>query len=478
MADPLPGSPYRPTPPPSRGFLNDLFPVDPRTVAGGLYGAGTEAAGNAAGWGASKVPGFPDPEGFGRAITGILDEPRGGLAHNPEVAAAPLAIGARRLKKGGHAAEDDASVASTLAARSEPGSVEGPGTGVPNLPTPHPVGEATPSAAPPGFTAYHGSPYQFDQFDISKIGTGEGAQAYGHGLYFAGNEDVARGYRDQLSSDTLRTPDGQIFDPQSQLQHLNVRVAARNNGEDLDATIARAQQLLPKASEQTAPMLQHDIGVLQGFKDAGGVSRNPGSMYQVQLNADPNQLLDWDKPFAEQSPNVQQAIRDLWTDKGGSLEGRTNPPFVASSSGDRGDSIHAAIATTYGAAGDADPQGAAAAALASKGVPGIKYLDQGSRGAGTGTSNYVMFNDKMIDILKRYGIPGLGLSVGAGALMNNPSSSDGSAVAAEQPQPPYQDVSQSDQEQRPPPIGSSPQFDDWWRQLQAQRFSGQDQGQQ
>jgi hypothetical protein len=47
--------------------------------------------------------------------------------------------------------------------------------------------------------AYHGSPHDFDAFDLSKIGTGEGAQAYGHGLYFAENPDVARGYRDTLS---------------------------------------------------------------------------------------------------------------------------------------------------------------------------------------------------------------------------------------------------------------------------------------
>jgi hypothetical protein len=33
---------------------------------------------------------------------------------------------------------------------------------------------------PPSITAYHGSPHSFDQFDLSKIGTGEGAQAYGH----------------------------------------------------------------------------------------------------------------------------------------------------------------------------------------------------------------------------------------------------------------------------------------------------------
>ena len=50
-----------------------------------------------------------------------------------------------------------------------------------------------------GFTAYHGSPHAFDQFDLSKIGTGEGAQAYGHGMYLADSEGVARSYRDQLA---------------------------------------------------------------------------------------------------------------------------------------------------------------------------------------------------------------------------------------------------------------------------------------
>ena len=44
-----------------------------------------------------------------------------------------------------------------------------------------------------GITAYHGSPHEFDQFDTSKIGTGEGAQSYGHGLYFAEHEPIAKG---------------------------------------------------------------------------------------------------------------------------------------------------------------------------------------------------------------------------------------------------------------------------------------------
>ncbi|MFK5282901.1 hypothetical protein ACI3PL_25375, partial [Lacticaseibacillus paracasei] len=34
-------------------------------------------------------------------------------------------------------------------------------------------------------TVWHGSPHKFDKFDASKIGAGEGAQSYGHGLYFA-----------------------------------------------------------------------------------------------------------------------------------------------------------------------------------------------------------------------------------------------------------------------------------------------------
>jgi hypothetical protein len=52
---------------------------------------------------------------------------------------------------------------------------------------------------PPPIVAYHGSPHDFEKFDATKIGTGEGAQAYGHGLYFAESEGVAHSYRDTLA---------------------------------------------------------------------------------------------------------------------------------------------------------------------------------------------------------------------------------------------------------------------------------------
>lgn len=41
---------------------------------------------------------------------------------------------------------------------------------------------------------YHGSPFNFDEFDMAKVGTGEGAQAYGWGLYFAESQEVGKAY--------------------------------------------------------------------------------------------------------------------------------------------------------------------------------------------------------------------------------------------------------------------------------------------
>lgn len=49
------------------------------------------------------------------------------------------------------------------------------------------------------------------------------------------------------------------------------------------------------------------------------------------------------------------------------------------------------------------------------GIPGIQYLDAGSRGAGEGSRNIVAFDPSIIEILRKYGIAGL-TAGGAGAL--------------------------------------------------------------
>ena len=47
--------------------------------------------------------------------------------------------------------------------------------------------------------AWHGSPHAFDEFDLGAIGTGEGNQAHGWGLYFAKDKKVSDLYRRELS---------------------------------------------------------------------------------------------------------------------------------------------------------------------------------------------------------------------------------------------------------------------------------------
>ena len=48
-------------------------------------------------------------------------------------------------------------------------------------------------------TFYHGSPYRFEQFDMTKVGSGDGLNKYGYGLYFSDSIDAATYYAKELS---------------------------------------------------------------------------------------------------------------------------------------------------------------------------------------------------------------------------------------------------------------------------------------
>ena len=154
-------------------------------------------------------------------------------------------------------------------------------------------------------------------------------------------------------------------------------------------------------------------------------SYNPGKMYEVNINADPDHFLDWDKPLSEQSDHVKGVLKaGKWAAVGPDASD-TGAEFMK------------------GLAPEDHLQ------LGKEGLPGIKYLDQGSRdnshavqltykgqpyqdpmkfptnaqaenwaaeqrakGFGAdvsqlGTRNYVVFNDKLIDIVKKYGMAGL-----------------------------------------------------------------------
>jgi hypothetical protein len=94
-----------------------------------------------------------------------------------------------------------------------------------------------------GFDAYHGSPHEFEQFDIGKIGTGYGGQMYGHGLYFAEDENVARAYRDELS-----TPLG----TKGQIYHVRVK-ADPEHFLDWDAPLSQQHPKTVEALNRAFP---------------------------------------------------------------------------------------------------------------------------------------------------------------------------------------------------------------------------------
>lgn len=58
--------------------------------------------------------------------------------------------------------------------------------------------------------AWHGSPHDFDKFDLGAIGTGEGNQAHGWGLYFAKKKSVSRNYQKVLAK-RLGTTNSKLF---------------------------------------------------------------------------------------------------------------------------------------------------------------------------------------------------------------------------------------------------------------------------
>lgn len=155
--------------------------------------------------------------------------------------------------------------------------------------------------------AWHGSPHDFDQFDMSKLGTGEGAQAYGHGLYFAGNRGVAEGYQKALAGDGFKAGDGEMFYPSS-LRHLNVRVKAARG--DFQGAIDAAAAL-EKSDSPVAYLAQSDRLTLEELMAKGEIKPNEGRLYDVELSPDEGDLLDWDAPLSGQPEKVREPLGRL-----------------------------------------------------------------------------------------------------------------------------------------------------------------------
>ena len=228
-----------------------------------------------------------------------------------------------------------------------------------------------PSPAMARMNVYHGTPHTFDAFDASKIGTGEGVQAYGHGLYLAESPEVAKSYK----TSGLKGEDG------TAAHYLKIYKTKEK------AIEALQEQINPQHTPNSNAYTQRAIDIL---KNDGG---NTGSLYKVDLPDEMiARMLDWDKPLSQQPKEAQQPLRNMWIKAKKSFSG-IDP---------NGDPTASQIHHLY-----QQHRGGNSAAVADElrnaGIPGIRYLDSGSRPGGAGTSNFVVFpgEEKNLKILSR-----------------------------------------------------------------------------
>jgi hypothetical protein len=254
-----------------------------------------------------------------------------------------------------------------------------------------------------GITAFHGSPHKFDKFDMSKVGTGEGAQAYGHGLYFAENPGVAKSYREML---TKEAQEKAARDPRNIASTFLEAPQAAGSREKAISSLQYHRDNL--VASRHRPEYDEAIALLKG---EGPIVRPPnqhGALYKVDIPDDQvAKMLDWDKPLSQQPESVRKALADGLENMGagrGVIE-RIKSPQSTLTGKELYEQLQGLLASNAGAIPAwAQKQRAApdaSAFLNQLGIPGIRYLDQGSRSGGKGTSNFVVFDDQIPKIIGR-----------------------------------------------------------------------------
>jgi hypothetical protein len=333
---------------------------------------------------------------------GLLETAGTFMSPAPMAAVKPLVKGAKAIGKAGlrMAGQEVTDVMSGMPSRSL-------------------LGDITPQ--PKFLDVYHGTPHTLPpternplgEFDASKIGTGEGAQAYGYGIYTAEAPDVAKGYANRLGSNLIMV-DGKPMDFNDPV-HLAASILSDPNNAGLPAkNLASAIRYDPKGivpfgaeskAEEIAQVLES--GNIPKF------TNQKGNLYKVDL---PDEkiatMLDWDEPLSKQPKTIQNWLKDSMNPYRAQLGAKDvggNEPTGSliynrlaelMSEGKKSDVF--TNAANYGAKN-------ASQELADAGIAGIKYFDEGSRAAGQGTRNFVVFpnEEKSMTILERNGMTGL-----------------------------------------------------------------------
>jgi hypothetical protein len=286
-------------------------------------------------------------------------------------------------------------------------------------------------------TAYHGTAADFDKFDIGKIGTGEGMQAYGRGLYFAEEELVGKEYQKALG--TVVKYDGKtIMEGDKQVgttgdQDIDDLIMMEYG--DMDKAIINAERQFENSSDilnqSKKEGLYEDYSADEELTEWWGTQlkklreidtknlvevEDTGKLYEAKLKVTPDELLDLNKPLNKQNKAVKEKLTSVLDKEVSSL----NPEGVISV--DEGvtlrEMIDARLQRSFSDNTVGRMEGYSfmktmnqilspertSEVLDAVGIKGNKYKDAFSRDAKGGTSNYVIFDDRVIDISKKYAV--------------------------------------------------------------------------
>jgi len=262
------------------------------------------------------------------------------------------------------------------------------------------------------------------RFRMDKIGTGEGAQAYGHGLYFASKKEVAEHYRKALTGNDPNRFTGDleykvkgIEVPKERIGHASIDLAnhiesvlysrkfSKLKGvEDYETSqIYKIYNRWAETADRKSPADRSTEALLDYWFDhaekakAVDIIENRGSLYKVELAPKENEYLLWDKPVPERFVDkiVKKSVEEgLVSDRKTAIEA------IESNGADRQGSIfYRELSDQVG--GDV----AASQFLKEAGIPGIKYLDGSSRSKGKGDYNYVLFDEGDVTITEKMFMP-------------------------------------------------------------------------
>lgn len=255
--------------------------------------------------------------------------------------------------------------------------------------------------------AWHGSSHNFDKFDLGYIGTGEGAQAHGWGLYFAGDRNVSQSYADKLSITVGEVNiAGNVYSINRGGGTWRVRnlttgdVISKGMVVKAIAALytehgkAKALKYLKGKADQARKFKKVWIDAYDWLKnqEVDDSQWHKGSLYEVEI-PDTDTLLDEQKQLFEQPPKVKKAITDYYSSHSNEHIETNNE---LSGNNTTGKDFLKDVTLQLRREGSSTPEKDASLLLNSLGINGITYY--GNRDGRC----YVIFDDKAVQIIDQY----------------------------------------------------------------------------